>query len=95
MIVTGLARPAAAQVKRLEFADVGWRSRRAGEQGERVTITLYGRFLDEASAVLVTGRGITVRGVTAVSGSETKAELTIAPDAPLGRHSLRVVKYGV
>jgi hypothetical protein len=96
LAVGGWLQPAAAQVKRLDFADVGGALPAGGCQGERVTVTLYGRFLDDASAVIAAGGGLTVRSVTAVSGSETRAELAIAPDAPLGRHSLRVVsKYGV
>lgn len=88
--------PAHAQVKRLDFADVGGALPAGGRQGERLTVTLYGRYLDNASAVLASGGGITVGTVTAVSGSETRAELVIAPDAPLGRRALRVVSpYGV
>lgn len=91
-----LLSPAAGQVKITEVMDLRAAYPLGGQRGRSVPVSLIGKHLDAPSAVRVEGRGITVRGVTGVSSTEVRAELDIAPEAPLGPCSLRVVgKYGI
>lgn len=71
----------------------------AGERGETIQVTLVGARLHDASAVLFHTDGIAAQGVAFKPKAKGEnrpedhatATFTIAPDAPLGEHQLRLV----
>ncbi|XAM01650.1 PPC domain-containing protein [Phycisphaeraceae bacterium D3-23] len=63
----------------------------AGQQGTDVEVRFYGRRLQDAPQVLFHTEGITAGPVEVVDNNQVKATLTIAPDAALGEHQLRIV----
>jgi len=89
-----LAVPAVAQITRYEYTDLTSAFPPGGRQGTRVTVTFHGAPLDDFRSVRVSGTGVTVQSIQAKSRTLAQAVLEIAPDAPLGRRSLRVVGKG-
>lgn len=68
----------------------------AVERGKTLDATFYGARLHDATGILIHTPGITAGEITDVQNNRVKTKLTIAPDAPLGEHQLRVVtKTGV
>ncbi len=87
---------AAAQVKITEVMDLRAAYPLGGQRGQTVPITLIGKHIDAPTRVLVEGSGIEVRSLKGVSSTEASAEFILAPDAPLGPVSIRLVgKFGV
>lgn len=96
LFTLGLAAAAAAQVKITEVMDLRAAYPLGGRQGETVPVTLIGKHIDGPSRVLVEGDGIEVRSLKGVSSTEASAEFVLAPDAPPGPVSIRLVgKFGV
>ncbi len=63
----------------------------AGQRGTEVEVRFYGRRLQDAPQVLFHTEGITAGPVEVVDNNQVKATLTIAADAALGEHQLRIV----
>ncbi|MEO0474349.1 MAG: PPC domain-containing protein [Planctomycetota bacterium] len=67
----------------------------AGQRGQTVDVTLHGERLHDVTGVLFHTKGITA-GELKFENNKVHTTFTIAPDAPLGEHLLRVVtKTGV
>ena len=67
----------------------------AGQRGQSVDIVMYGARLDDATRVLFHTTGISA-GEVLYEKNRVKATLTIAPDAPIGEHQIRLMtKSGV
>lgn len=62
----------------------------AGQRGENVDVTFYGARLDDATDILFHTDGI-VAGELSYENNRVRTVLTIAPDAPIGEHQVRVV----
>lgn len=71
----------------------------AGQRGQTIEVSFYGERLQDVSSVLFHTKGITFDGLKANEKNKTKqahATFTIAPDAPVGEHQIRLVtKTGV
>ncbi|MBX2852886.1 MAG: PPC domain-containing protein [Phycisphaeraceae bacterium] len=66
----------------------------AGQRGQTVEVTFYGERLHDASGALFHTEGIAASALTNHEKDGSKrvhATFTIAPDAPLGEHQLRLV----
>ena len=63
---------------------------RGGARGQEVVINLHGKRMYEPKELLLYKPGVTVAGLEKVSDKHIKAKLTIAADAPLGEHPLRL-----
>jgi hypothetical protein len=66
----------------------------AGQRGQTIEVNFHGERLHDASDVLFHTSGITHRDLANVEKNKAKhvkATFTIAPDAPLGEHQVRVV----
>ncbi|MGB7159933.1 MAG: pre-peptidase C-terminal domain-containing protein [Tepidisphaeraceae bacterium] len=63
---------------------------RGAQRGTEVEITLNGDRFADAQEILLYSPGIAVTKLDATDPKKLKATLTIAPDAPLGEHCLRV-----
>ena len=63
---------------------------RGGKMGEDTVVNLYGDRLFEPQEIIFYQPGITVRQLEKVNDKHVKAHLTIAPDAALGEHKLRL-----
>lgn len=71
----------------------------AGQRGQTIAVNFHGDRLQDASSVLFHTKGITFDGLKNNEKNKTKhvhATFTIAPDAPVGEHHVRLVtKTGV
>ncbi len=65
-----------------------------GQRGAEVEVTLSGERLGDIDTVLFYCPGITLDGMRVKDGKTATAKLAIAPDAPLGEHSLRLAGPG-
>jgi len=65
-----------------------------GQRGTEVEVTLRGERLGDANGILFYQPGITMKGMQVKDGKTCTATLAIAPDAPLGEHSLRLTGPG-
>lgn len=63
----------------------------AGQQGTEVEVRFYGQRLQDGPQVLFHTEGITAGPVEVIDNNQVKATLTIAPDAAVGEHQLRIV----
>ena len=63
---------------------------RGGQVGTDTVVNLYGDRLYEPQEIIFYQPGITVRQLEKVSDKHLKAHLTIAPDAALGEHKMRL-----
>jgi hypothetical protein len=64
---------------------------RGGKLGSEVQIQLYGSRLNDPQELLLYHKGLTVKSLTpSEDGKSVKAIITIAPDAPLGEHPMRL-----
>ena len=63
---------------------------RGGQRGTDVQITLAGDRLADAQEIFFYTPGIAVKELKVVDAKQVKATLSIAPDAPLGEHPLRL-----
>lgn len=55
-----------------------------------VTLQLHGKRLADAEALILSQPGLTVREITAKNGKHITARVTVADDAPLGEHQVRI-----
>lgn len=71
----------------------------AGQRGQTIEVNFHGERLQDASAVLFHTKGISADGIKPHEKNAARhihATFTIAPDAPLGEHQVRLVtKTGV
>ncbi|GAA5121488.1 PPC domain-containing protein [Luteolibacter yonseiensis] len=67
---------------------------RGGRRGTEMEIRFLGKRLEETSEILFYEPGLAVANITNKAENESTARLTIAPDAPLGEHSVRVRTAG-
>lgn len=64
---------------------------RGGKLGSEVEIQLYGSRLNDPQELLLYHKGLTVKSLTPSEDSKSvKAIISIAPDAPLGEHPIRL-----
>jgi hypothetical protein len=70
---------------------------RGGTRGTTVEVTLYGKYLQEPKEILFYDKGLKALTLTSVAataaikaGEQAKAKFTIAPDAAVGEHVLRI-----
>jgi len=65
---------------------------RGGTQGTTVEVTLYGKFLNDPKEILFYDKGLKAVALTPGQkpDQEVKARFTIAPDATIGEHVLRL-----
>jgi hypothetical protein len=63
---------------------------RGGQQGQELKILIQGSHLEKTSEVRVSGEGVRCE-VMDSSESQITAQVTIAPNAPVGRRDLRVI----
>jgi len=88
--------PAAAQVRSPEFADLLSVFPSGGQRGKSLSVTLRGKFLHDPVSAVVSGGGVEVRSVRAVSPQEVSVDLAVSPGAIPGVRALRVAgRYGV
>lgn len=66
----------------------------SGAQGATLSIRVVGANFSAATAVVVSGVGVTVSGVIVSDEQTLTAMLTIAPDAPVGARSVVVADVG-
>ena len=65
-----------------------------GQRGTDVEVALSGERLGDIGTMLFYGPGITLSGFQVKDGKSATAKLSIASDAPLGEHSLRLAGPG-
>lgn len=82
----GLAVPASAQVP-----SVGFVFPAGGQTGQKATLNINGGNLQGATAVLVSGEGVTAQITKNDNAAALPVELTVAPNAAPGLRELRVV----
>lgn len=63
---------------------------RGGQRGTEIDVVFNGDRLGDAQDVFVYSPGVTVSQLDGKDPKKLKAKITIAPDAPLGEHCLRV-----
>jgi len=69
---------------------------RGGQRGTDVAVSITGANLTDAADILFYDPGISLKELVAESDTSVKATLSIAPDAPVGSHGLRIrTKTGV
>ncbi len=88
-IFLALATPLAAFSPVLNLIDP-----RGGQRGTEMEIHFHGERLDETAEALFYEPGISLSGIEIKDGKHATAKITIAPDAPLGEHSLRLRSPG-
>src|SRR5687768_2284929 len=84
-VVFSLALPAFAA-----SPTVGGISPRGVQRGTEAEITFAGDRLSDAQEVLLYSPGLTVSKLEIAGNNAVKAKVTVAPDARLGEHSLRL-----
>lgn len=67
---------------------------RGGQRGTEMEIQFLGKRLEETSEILFYEPGLTVSNIQNKAENQSTATLAIAPDAPLGEHSIRVRTAG-
>lgn len=63
----------------------------AGQRGTQVEVTFYGRRLQDTSSLLFYREGISAGEIVPIDNNRFKAVLTLAEDASLGEHTVRIV----
>lgn len=63
---------------------------RGGTRGQQVDLHLHGKYLHEPQEIIFYKPGISVVSLEKVNDKHVKAKVSIAPDAPLGEHPLRL-----
>lgn len=67
---------------------------RGGQRGTEMEIRFLGKRLEETSEILLYEPGLTISNIENKAENQSVAKLTIAADAPLGEHSVRVRTAG-
>lgn len=67
---------------------------RGGQRGTELEVKFLGKRLEETSEILFYQQGLSIASIENKDGEHSVAKLVIAPDAPLGEHSLRVRTAG-
>ncbi|RYD39544.1 MAG: peptidase, partial [Verrucomicrobiaceae bacterium] len=67
---------------------------RGGQRGTEVEVRFLGKRMEETSEILFYQPGISIASLENKNGDHSVARMVIAPDAPLGEHSVRVRTAG-
>ena len=89
-IIAGLVSLFSATLLQAYSPELGTILPRGGQRGKDVKINLYGKRMIEPQELIFYKPGIVVKSLTKVKDTHVKAVLTIAPDAPLGEHPVRL-----
>ncbi|MBT8044866.1 MAG: PPC domain-containing protein, partial [Verrucomicrobiae bacterium] len=89
-IITGMLSLLSATLIDAYSPELGIILPRGGERGKDVEVNLYGKRMLEPQELIFYNKGITVKALTKVKDTHVKALLSIAADAPLGEHPIRL-----
>lgn len=90
-VLTLLAAPMVAQAASPTLARI---EPRGAKRGGEVDIIFHGARLADAQEVFIYSEGFTVQSIENVNANQVKARVTIAPDAKLGEHCMRLRTAG-